>query len=410
MLVRPPFRSITRSAERAPYVLREAPSQPAPKLGAELIVNGDFSSPTGWTPGGGWSIVDGVASASAGGSLSRTTAFEAGKRYMVAFTMTSRTSGNVQPQFSGGSAVGSEMFDSVGRKHTIIEAASGNHTFSMKGNSSVLSVDDISVREILQGGPLTAMGDSLTLWVQFGLTAKDYFPSLIEGELENVKAVNLGVSGNTTGNMVARLSSITSAPYIMVIYGGTNDAAGDTTVAASPAPTATTFSVGSGKGTRYAAGAKIRVNGILAEVQSVSTDAITLTEALAAAPTAGDVVKLDTAANLVKIGEYAKGLGCTRVLIIGRHFDNWASGTGDTVAYEQAANAGIRAAQREAAEQLGAVYVDLYAVMRDLIQRGEYEEGDDTAWHVSTGNLHLNATGQQLIADAMRAVITQRDW
>ena len=102
--------------------------------------------------------------------------------------------------------------------------------------------------------------------------------------------------------------------------------------------------------------------------------------------------------------------GCTRILVIGRHYDNWASGTGDSTSAESATNAKVRAWSRRAAAALGAVSVDTYAFMRDLILTGVYTQGDDAAWNAATTHIHLNANGQAIIAEAMYDAMLRAGW
>src|SRR5690606_12249272 len=127
-------------------------------LGSELIVNGDFASSTGWTAGGSWAISDGQASCTTSGTLSRTVSVTSGKRYMVNFDMVSRSAGNVQPRLTVGSTDGSEQFDTAGKRRTIITATSGgSRTFGMLSNSGNLTIDNVSMKELLRGGYLYAM-------------------------------------------------------------------------------------------------------------------------------------------------------------------------------------------------------------------------------------------------------------
>lgn len=250
---------------------------------------------------------------------------------------------------------------------------------------------------------LAAVGDSHTNNSSLGLTVAQFHPHLTAVALGGVE-INAGVSGATTGYAVSRArAAARGRPFdIGVIYLGTNDSTAVTAVQASPSPTATTFSVAAGIGARYGAGALISVGGTPAEVLSVAGDSVTLTAPLGAPPTAGAPVVLRMADNIAKI---AGDLKSTHTLVCGQHYLNFASGAGDTVAVEQAASAQLRAAQRAAAEGIGAIYVDLHAYMRQLIMSGQYAQGDDTAWHTNIGDSHLNATGQQILSDAVVVAI-----
>ena len=260
--------------------------------------------------------------------------------------------------------------------------------------------------------PIIAVGDSHTYNNSYGQVMSDFHPDRLDALLGTsvYQVQNLGISGNSTANMVARITAQDhSRPMsrgLAVIYGGTNDVHDTFAVQASPSPTSTSFAVNTGKGFRFGAGAYITVNGEQALIQSVSTDTITLAAPLSFTPTAGQVVLIDTTANLVKL---AQTINCPRTLICGQHFLNFASGgegtSGSTGSLET-----LRTKQRAAATQANAVYVDFYDWMRDLIVAGEYTLGDDLAWHVAVGNTHLNNTGEQILADAIYSAIQAQGW
>jgi lysophospholipase L1-like esterase len=262
-----------------------------------------------------------------------------------------------------------------------------------------------------------AIGDSFTFNTTYGQTEVNFYARCLETALRNAgrsyQSINLGVSGNTTANMVARLSDVTNtSPHQYgILYGGINDNSGTSTVQASPAPTNTTFSVASTFGQRYGTGGLIFVGAASAQVLSVAGDAITLTAPLAGgAPAAGTAVSIDTQSNLVKVGQTMQGYGTTRLLVPGLHYYNFASGLGDTTTTPNPNAASIRASQQAAATALSAVYVDLYAFMRALIVAGTYTQGDDLAWHVAVSNAHLNNTGEQILANAFFAALQSQGW
>lgn len=260
--------------------------------------------------------------------------------------------------------------------------------------------------------PIIAVGDSHTFNNSYGQTIADFYPDRLDVLLGTTayQVQNLGVSGNTTANMVARITQQDHARPISngvaVIYGGTNDYNNTFAVQASPAPTSTVFAVNSGLGFRFAAGAYITVNGEQALIQSVATDTLTLTAPLSFTPAAGQAVVIDTTANLVKL---AQTINCPRTLICGQHFINFATG-GEATSGSVGALETLRAKQRAAATQYGCPYVDFYDFMRDLIVAGTYTLGDDLAWHVAVGNTHLNNTGEQILANAIYAKMQEQGW
>ena len=316
-------------------------------------------------------------------------------------TLTFTPDVNAQFNIMGGAAVGywnGAFFGCVYINRTL--------TDSEKGRLNQYYFSNANIR------PLIAVGDSHTFNNSYGQTAADFYPDRLDVLLgaDTYQVQNLGVSGNTTANMVARITAGDHARNIpngvAVIYGGTNDTNETFSVQASPSPTSTVFAVEAGRGSRFGAGAYITVNGVQAIVQSVATDTITLTSPLGSTPTAGQVVLIDTTANLVKV---AQTINSPRTIICGQHYLNFASG-GDTVATPLAAQVALRALQSAAAATLGAVYVDFHAYMRDLIVAGTYTQDDDTAWHVAVDNTHLNNTGEQILADAIFAAMQAQGW
>lgn len=195
---------------------------------------------------------------------------------------------------------------------------------------------------------ILGVGDSQTYNTAYSLYMRGYYPALIESELradgQRAPALNYGISGNTTTQILARMTSVLEqgTPSLAIVYAGQND------------------------------------------------------------------VAVDTEANLETIVTQIRAAGCSRVLVVGTHYMNWTSG-GDTTSVQDATFAALRVKQAAAAAGVSAPFVDLYAYMRALIVAGTYVQGD-FAWHVADANTHLNAIGQQIIADAMMEVIEAQGW
>ena len=273
---------------------------------------------------------------------------------------------------------------------------------------------------------IACIGDSLTHNNTLGTCADEFYTEQAAVALRalgcNVKGVNFGSSGDTTGQMLSRVSKMTlqGTPTVAVIYGGINDAQYATTVQASPSPTSTVFTVGAGLGTNYKPGTYITVGGVTAQILSVATDAITLTAALpGGAPAAGTAVAIDTQTNLTQIGLYIKNtIGCSRIIVGGMHYYNFSSG-GDTVGTPLPANVTLRAKQSAAATAIGAVYVNFWQVMADRITAGTDTQGS-YSWHVLDSNVHLNgwrsaptgkSSGESILAAAIvSAIQAQSGW
>lgn len=179
------------------------------------------------------------------------------------------------------------------------------------------------------------VGDSLTHGYQQPCTPGEMWPSqlktLLQGLGANIRPYNQGISGNTTSNMRGRMANFLQhgVPEVAFIFGGTNDtvaAAG--TIAASPIPTTTGVSVGSGEGVKYSVGGWVIINGQSRQLTSVSTDAIAWTTPITL-PSAGDTVYHDTSQNIQDIANYLIAAGTDRVMVIGCAYVNYASGSGD---------------------------------------------------------------------------------
>ena len=265
------------------------------------------------------------------------------------------------------------------------------------------------------------IGDSHTLNHSLGVTPDKFPPCALEGLLYAQGAAitcrNCGVAGNTTGQILSRVALLTAreVPKIGIIYGGANDPTYTTTVQASPAPTASTFTVAAGKGAGYvAAGTKITVGASSAVVQSVATDAITLTAPLGGAPAAGTAVAIDTTANILAVGQFLATAGTTKMIVLGQHFLNWSSG-GDTVATPLSNLAALRTLQQAGATAIDAItgvdcqYINLWQVFADEITAGRVTQGS-FSWHVLDMDVHLNAYGSSLIAAALYAKIVSAGW
>lgn len=261
---------------------------------------------------------------------------------------------------------------------------------------------------------LVCVGDSHTYNSTLGVLPTEFYTKKLMDLLNaagcNLTGYNRGVSGNTSGQMLYRVASLPAAD-IAVIYGGTNDRQYDTTVQASPTPTSTTFTVGSGKGAFYLPGTYLKVGSESALILSVATDAITLSAPLTGgAPAVGTAVVLDTQVNLTAIGTAIRAAGCTRIVYGLMHYYNY-SANGDTHSTPLSANVTMRALQSAAAAAVtGAVTCNFWSWMDNLIQTGAAVQGS-YSWHVLDSNIHLNAAGELILAQALYATIAaQTGW
>ncbi len=251
-----------------------------------------------------------------------------------------------------------------------------------------------------------AEGDSHTFNISFGLNEAEFYPARVADAMgPKYKSRNVGGSGDSSAEMVAQLPDFLDkgAPDIASIYAGSND--GDAAVAASPAPSSSVFSVtDSGDAGRLAAGGWVIINGESREIASVNALEVTLANPLSTAPVAADVVEIDTQKNIETWVAAVQAAGAGRVLVIGSHYLNFAS-AGDTVTTEQSLRGAVRIKQQAAATAMGVEYVDTYAHMRQKILDGFVAQGDWTVWHQGETNTHLTAAGEQVVAEAIVAVI-----
>src|SRR5690606_5423523 len=154
---------------------------------------------------------------------------------------------------------------------------------------------------------------------------------LLRAEGYGRTALNKGVSGDSTANIIARLPAVIAGGRgdFAIVYAGTNDLGSISTVQASPPPTTTTFPVASCRETGYGVGGQITVGSEKAVILSRDGTLLTLSAPLPSAPAAGTAVGIDTEANLVTIGRALQAAGYRKIVIGGQHFWNLASG-GDT--------------------------------------------------------------------------------
>lgn len=165
---------------------------------------------------------------------------------------------------------------------------------------------------------------------------------------EGYRTVNLGVSGDTTGDMRRRIEQTLSEgqPEVVVIFGGTNDA----------------------------------LRGVNPE---------------------------ETERNVGFMTEWLHDHGVRNVVLIGPPLLNWQPAPEDWVPSADE----VRRVLSDVAERYGATFVDLTLFLRDRVERGQdpdfsrvpYEQS--RSWHVEDGDVHLNAYGQRLVAEAFLATV-----
>lgn len=281
------------------------------------------------------------------------------------------------------------------------------------------------------------------------------WPALVQNEVNSAGgsmiALNCGRAGDTSGQMLQRAGCMTyyvRPLRIATFYPTTiNDTGHPTTVNGSGATT-TVIPLQTGAGQWVPAGSYVFIGGVSVQIASVATDTITLATALASAPASGTAVTIDTYGNtmamvgavinaqaamqgvVVPTGQsltatvaamQAAGAIIPKITIVGRHYDNWASG-GDTPTTQGTAEAAARVIQQNAVTAINAVpglqaiYVNLYTYMAALITNGPYTQGD-SGWHDFVGDVHLDYVtptglpgGEQILRDAVFLAWKNAGW
>ena len=265
---------------------------------------------------------------------------------------------------------------------------------------------------------ICALGDSLTYNNSLGVPPNLFYPhqvaELLNAAGANVRDRNFGRSGDSTGMAWARIGFCTyrEIPQLAVLFLGTNDlnAGKFGTVQASPAPTTTSCSVTAGVGQYMPAGTYIQVNGISVQVATQVADALTWANPITL-PVVGQQVNCDTQAALIAMVNWFKALSASmKVLVVGHHYQNYSAGSYDTITTQNPTLATLRGLQSAAAAACGVPYVDMYAFMKARIVAGTDVQGS-FSWHVLDQNVHLNAYGQSILAQAIVATIqAQAGW
>ena len=119
--------------------------------GPELIANGDFSSPAGWTLATNVTIIGGLLNfgnpvAAGTGATYVVPGLVAGRTYRIAFTVLNRSAGSYQPSLGGSLAPAT---NATGLYVNHFVAGAVNQEFSILGVGSLIAqIDDCSVVEV----------------------------------------------------------------------------------------------------------------------------------------------------------------------------------------------------------------------------------------------------------------------
>jgi hypothetical protein len=292
-----------------------------------------------------------------------------------------------------------------------------------------------------QPGPrrrVPCMGDSLTDNFSLGVRLDQSWPAVFEDELTALGCAvlcdNAGKNGNTTTQMLARVSRMTmyGRPSLAVVFGGVNDpgngiAAATTTAnlramvkylrngAAGTTATYVGLPTGSVAGTRYVVTSDTSTTGGLnPSAGSVAHPTVT-------GPAAGVRVwesrnTLGGEAGWSRVADLpAAERPVDRFILVGPQFLNYAVG-GDTAAAggshagQNATYLGVHNAVAAAATAEGVPYCDFYDFQQKRILAG-LDAAASATWHVAPQDQHLSVYGEDLAARAVLQTLTaQAGW
>ena len=147
-----PGNHATQSTSTARPTLAVTGTTPA-TLGSELVTNGTFDTSSDWTLGTGWTITGGEATAATapGSNLDQSLTTTAGKYYVVEYSITSYTSGDIRFRFTGVANINGVLRSSVGTFSEVVFASSVNNVlrFTDAGGGFTGSIDNVSVKEVI---------------------------------------------------------------------------------------------------------------------------------------------------------------------------------------------------------------------------------------------------------------------
>ena len=192
--------------------------------GAELAVNGDFASATGWTAGAGWAIGSGIATATASSAALSQAALTAtaGNWYEITFSIT-RTAGTVQPQIGGATGVArSALGTYVDWIQATDTTAFQFNTAAFSGTVDNLSVKNASVGQVAEPYFLSFNGvDQSISTAAVDLTATDKLTAAFGARVSNTATQILFESGTNVASVAGSFAAICASTLQMSLRGAT---------------------------------------------------------------------------------------------------------------------------------------------------------------------------------------------
>lgn len=117
--------------------------------GPELLINGDFSSGTGWTLGAGWTISGGTAAYAASGNGMRQYPTDSGRKWLLTYTINSFSgSGMYVVLFGSSTSVTSTTQTSPGTYTEVLTLTENLAQVAFFGGGSTAVLDNASVKQV----------------------------------------------------------------------------------------------------------------------------------------------------------------------------------------------------------------------------------------------------------------------
>tara|TARA_R100000654_G_scaffold2915_1_gene10389 strand:- start:233 stop:1573 length:1341 start_codon:yes stop_codon:yes gene_type:complete len=180
----------------------------------ELVTNGGFNTDSNWSKGSGWTINNGTAIHTGGGSYLSQDIMVAGRTYEMSFdiiSLTDPSSDFVQPYFNQSPALG--LFRAVGRHTVVATAVEGTLGAALRATGDI-TVDNVSVKQVRGQyiGPELVKADAdlyqTNPWLTNGTVAT--YPSGTAARFTNPASGGNAGGGSIRLNSNATLGALTS--------------------------------------------------------------------------------------------------------------------------------------------------------------------------------------------------------
>jgi len=177
----------------------------AGSLGADVVIGGTFDTDTNWSKGTGWSIADGKASHAGGDGNLQQSVLTIGRQYLVTYTLSDITQGNVRLILGG--TVG-DTRSANGSYTELLTATVESMLYVNTLNAFIGSIDDIKVEEADGYGFAVNISESMTLpytwlrneWVSDNIAINGAFDADTDWSKGAGWSIGSGVAAHTGGD------------------------------------------------------------------------------------------------------------------------------------------------------------------------------------------------------------------